>query len=57
MIVTTEPTPENKEEKDWENPKNPEAPTDARDKEQAQRLFEEAQRQKENLTDTDDKKQ
>jgi hypothetical protein len=56
MIVTTEPTPENKEEKDWENPKNPEAPKDARDKEQAQRLFEEAKRQKENLTDTDDKK-
>lgn len=53
MIVTNKPITENTEEKDWENPLNPEAPKDSRDKEQAHRLFEEAQRQKENLTDTD----
>lgn len=52
MIVTSNIEPE--EQKDWENPKNPEQPTDARDKEQAQRLFEEAQRQKENLTDPEE---
>jgi hypothetical protein len=57
MIVTKKPITEDTETKEWENPKNPEAPTDARDKEQVQRLFEEAQRQKENLTDTDEKDQ
>ena len=38
-------------EKDWDNPKNPEAPHDARDVEQIQRQLEEAKRRKENLTD------
>jgi hypothetical protein len=38
-------------EKDWENPKNPEAPSDSRDKEQLQRQLEEAKRRKDNLTD------
>jgi hypothetical protein len=37
-------------EKDWENPKNPEATQDARDKEQLERQIEEAKRRKENLT-------
>jgi len=54
MLVTNQ-TALPDEEKEWENPKNPEAPSDARDKEQAERLIEEAKRQKENLTDTDDK--
>ena len=40
-------------EKDWENPKNPEAPADPRDVEQIQRQLEEAQRRKENLTEDD----
>jgi hypothetical protein len=56
MIVTKKTETENKDLKDWENPTNPEAPKDARDKEQAHRLFEEAQRQKENLTETDKSK-
>lgn len=56
MIVTKKQTTENEEKKDWENPLNPEAPHDARDKEQAHRLFEEAQRQKENLTGSDQTK-
>ncbi|RKR81946.1 hypothetical protein BDD43_2108 [Mucilaginibacter gracilis] len=54
MIVTKKSTTENTDDKEWENPLNPEEPTDARDKEQAKRLYEEAKRQKENLTDTDD---
>ena len=40
-------------EKDWDNPKNPEATEDARDAEQLQRQLEEAKRRKENLTDDD----
>lgn len=38
-------------EKDWDNPKNPEATEDQRDKEQLERQLEEAERRKENLTD------
>lgn len=38
-------------EKDWENPKNPEAPGDQRDVEQLQRQLEEAKRRKENLSE------
>jgi len=57
MIITKKQTEESAEEKNWENPLNPEAPHDSRDKEQAQRLFEEAQRQKENLTDEESKKE
>ena len=53
MIVTKSVT-EEKDEKEWENPLNPEAPKDSRDKQQAQRLFEEAKRQKENLTETEE---
>ena len=40
-------------EKDWENPKNPEATEDGRDEEQLERQLEEAKRRKENLTDND----
>ncbi len=40
-------------EKDWENPKNPEATEDARDEEQLLRQIEEAKRRKENLTEND----
>lgn len=42
------------EEKDWENPKNPEATEDSRDVEQLQRQLEEAKRRKENLTTEED---
>ncbi|MES3018564.1 MAG: hypothetical protein V4721_12325 [Bacteroidota bacterium] len=47
----TENFPE--KEKDWENPKNPEATEDGRDEEQLERQIEEAKRRKENLTDND----
>ena len=52
MIVINSPSPDN--EKEWEEPLNPEAASDSRDKEQAERLIEEAKRQKENLTDPED---
>jgi len=41
-------------EKNWENPKNPEATEDIRDKEQIERQLEEAKRRRENLTDNND---
>ena len=56
MIATKKQTTETAGEKDWENPMNPEAPHDARDKEQAQRMYEESLRRKENLTDTEEDK-
>jgi len=40
-------------EKNWENPKNPEATEDVRDQEQLERQLEEAKRRKENLTEDD----
>ncbi|GAB2705877.1 hypothetical protein GCM10027037_34880 [Mucilaginibacter koreensis] len=45
--------PANEEEKQWQNPQDPEAPSDSREKEQAERLYEEAKRRKDNLTETD----
>ncbi|MBW4890998.1 hypothetical protein KXQ82_14820 [Mucilaginibacter sp. HMF5004] len=42
------------EEKEWENPKDPEAPSDQRDKEQIERQLKEAERRKENLTPEDE---
>ncbi|MES3018088.1 MAG: hypothetical protein V4721_09925 [Bacteroidota bacterium] len=41
-------------EKDWENPKNPEATEDSRDEEQLERQMEEAKRRKDNLTENND---
>lgn len=40
-------------EKNWDNPKNPEATEDARDEEQLERQIEEAKRRKDNLTEED----
>jgi hypothetical protein len=44
------------EEKQWEDPLNPEKPGDERDQEQLQRQLTEAERQKENLTEDDNDK-
>ena len=44
-------------EKNWDNPKNPEATEDGRDVEQIERQIEEAKRRKENLTNDDKKNQ
>jgi len=40
-------------EKDWENPLDPENPTDSRDEEQFTRQVNEAKRRKNNLTEKD----
>jgi len=41
------------EEQEWENPQDPGEPTDAREKEQVVRQYEEAKRRKDNLTEKD----
>lgn len=41
------------DEQEWENPQNPEESSDARDKEQVVRQYEEAKRRKDNLTEKD----
>ncbi|HTK21597.1 MAG TPA: hypothetical protein VL442_18890 [Mucilaginibacter sp.] len=41
------------EEQEWENPQNPELPSDERDKEQIIRQYKEAKRRKDNLTEKD----
>ena len=43
------------EEKQWENPLNPEKPADARDQEQLQRQYKEAKRRHDNLTENQNK--
>ena len=40
-------------EQEWENPQNPEKPSDARDEEQVMRQYKEAKRRKDNLTEKD----
>lgn len=52
-MMATDPIPENEAEKEWEEPLNPEAASDGRDKEQIERLYEEAKRRKDNLTEKD----
>jgi len=44
------------EEKQWEDPLNPEKPSDDRDQEQLQRQLNEAKRQKDNLTEDNNDK-
>lgn len=51
MVIVKDGTPD--ESQEWENPQNPEKPSDARDEEQVLRQYEEAKRRKENLTETD----
>ena len=41
------------EEQEWEDPFNPENPSDERDKEQIVRQYKEAKRRKDNLTEKD----
>lgn len=41
------------DEKQWENPTNPENPTDKRETEQVERQYQEAKRRHDNLTETD----
>jgi len=41
------------EEQEWENPRDPETPSDPRDQEQIIRQYKEAKRRKDNLTEKD----
>lgn len=41
------------EEQEWEDPTNPENPSDERDKEQIVRQYKEAKRRKDNLSEKD----
>jgi len=54
-MATVNSEPNEKQEQAWENPQNPEKPSDARDDEQINRQYEEAKRRKENLTEPDQK--
>ncbi len=42
-----------RDDKEWENPLNPEKPVDARNEEQILRQYKEAKRRKDNLTEKD----
>jgi hypothetical protein len=53
MTVTKKPTPGNKDDKQCEEPLDPESASDTRDREQVVRLYEEAHRRKDNLTEKD----
>lgn len=52
-MVVVKKDMEHTPEQEWENPTNPEQPSDQRDKEQIERQYEEAKRRKDNLTETD----
>jgi len=52
-MVTNHINPDETQDQEWENPKDPGQPSDARDDEQVQRQYEEAKRRKDNLTETD----
>jgi len=56
-MVTPKKEDQKVEQKEWENPLNPEKPGDERDQEQLERQFKEAKRIHDNLTDTDNDKQ
>ncbi|MDB5116231.1 MAG: hypothetical protein JWQ79_1723 [Mucilaginibacter sp.] len=53
-MVVDKKKPEETKEKEWENPADPIKSSDDRDKEQLLRLYKEAKRRKDNLTETDD---
>jgi hypothetical protein len=54
METVKKSVPVNDDNQKWENPANPEAPSDEREKEQIERQFEEAKRRNENLTDSEE---
>lgn len=53
MTIKSSIPDENFEEKDWEDPSNPENPSDSRAEEQFTRQVNEAKRRKNNLTEKD----
>jgi len=54
METVKKSVPVNDGDQKWENPQNPEAPSDAREKEQIERQAEEAKRRNDNLTDSEE---
>lgn len=54
MVIVKKPG-QQAAEKEWEDPLNPEAPGDARDKEQVQRQYKEAKRRHDNLSENQKK--
>jgi len=56
-MVTTKKDDQKVEQKEWENPSNPEKPGDERDQEQIERQYKEAKRRHDNLTESDNDKQ
>ncbi len=53
MMIKSSTPDKTSEEKDWEDPYNPENPGDSRDEEQFTRQVNEAKRRKNNLTEKD----
>jgi hypothetical protein len=54
MTVEDKKPESGKEEKEWENPKDPAQTTDERDKEQLLRQYKEAKRRHDNLTENEE---
>jgi hypothetical protein len=54
-MATTKKGDQKVDEQQWENPLNPEKPSDAREKEQLLRQYKEAKRRKDNLTNDNNK--
>jgi hypothetical protein len=52
-MIDPKKKPTGGEEQEWENPQDPELPSDERDKEQIIRQYKEAKRRKDNLTEKD----
>lgn len=52
MVIVNNGNPDDNQEQAWENPSDPEKPSDAREEEQVLRQYEEAKRRKDNLTET-----
>ena len=52
-MIDPKKKPTGSEEQEWENPQDPELPSDERDKEQIIRQYKEAKRRKDNLTEKD----
>lgn len=52
-MINPKKKPTGSEEQEWENPLDPELPSDERDKEQIIRQYKEAKRRKDNLTEKD----
>jgi hypothetical protein len=53
MVIVNNGNPDDNQEQAWENPLDPEKPSDAREEEQVLRQYEESKRRKDNLTETD----